>query len=179
MKATTALCLAIAVAAFAGPANAIFKCTTAKGVVYQDRPCRDGNESDLTIVIPTGELAPRGFRGGGRRRDGEQPALRRPGQCAAGLPQPWRASRATRSAERRTSDSAANGARRSLQGPSPVWKSAVPTTADQARKADPSAKYYATEGFNAGGDTPAQMNCESPSGEKRVFYLSNGKLTSI
>ena len=55
----------------------------------------------------------------------------------------------------------------------------APVTADQARKTDPSAKYYATEGFNAGSDTPAQMNCESPSGEKRVFYLSNGKLTSI
>ena len=52
-------------------------------------------------------------------------------------------------------------------------------TADQARKTDPSAKYYATEGFGAGSDTPAQMNCESPTGEKRVFYLSNGKLTSI
>jgi len=56
---------------------------------------------------------------------------------------------------------------------------AVPARAEEVRKADPSAKYYATEGFNAGGDTPAQMNCESPSGEKRVFYLSNGKLTSI
>jgi hypothetical protein len=43
---------------------------------------------------------------------------------------------------------------------------AVPARAEEVRKADPSAKYYATEGFNAGGDTPAQMNCESPSGEK-------------
>ena len=59
MKTTTALCLALAATAFAGPANAIFKCTTAKGVVYQDRPCREGNETDVTIVVPTGEGAPR------------------------------------------------------------------------------------------------------------------------
>ena len=55
----------------------------------------------------------------------------------------------------------------------------VPFTADDARKTDPSAKYYATDGFGTGSDTPSQMNCESPTGEKRVFYLSNGKLTSI
>ena len=52
-------------------------------------------------------------------------------------------------------------------------------TTDQARTTDPSAKYYATEAFGAGPETPTQMNCESPTGEKRVFYLSNGKLTSI
>jgi hypothetical protein len=69
------------------PAHAIFKCTTAKGVVYQDRPCRDGNESDINIVIPTGELAPRASAGVGRRRDGEHPALRRSGRRAAGHPQ--------------------------------------------------------------------------------------------
>jgi hypothetical protein len=52
-------------------------------------------------------------------------------------------------------------------------------TAEQARKTDPSAKYFATDGFGTGNETPTQMNCESPSGEKRVFYLSDGKLTSI
>jgi hypothetical protein len=176
MKATTALCLAIAVAAFAGPANAVFKCTTAKGVVYQDRPCRDGNESDLNIVIPTGEVAPRvpgaaddGATTNNPRSDDRANAPR----ASRNLGEPS----AARSAERRASDSAANRGETSLRGV-PVEK-AVPATGDQARKADPSANYYATEGFNAGGDTPAQMNCESPSGEKRVFYLSNGKLTSI
>jgi hypothetical protein len=54
-----------------------------------------------------------------------------------------------------------------------------PMTAEDARKADPSAKYFASEGFKAGDQTPVQMNCESPSGERRTFYLSNGKLTSI
>ncbi len=55
----------------------------------------------------------------------------------------------------------------------------APLTADQARKTDPTAKYFATDGFGTGNETPTQMNCESPTGEKRVFYLSNGKLTSI
>ena len=45
MKATTVLCLTIAAAAFTGPASAVFKCTTAKGTVYQDRPCREGTRS--------------------------------------------------------------------------------------------------------------------------------------
>ena len=61
MRATTVLFVALATAAFAGPANAIFKCTTAKGVVYQDRPCREGNENDVRITVPTGELAPKGI----------------------------------------------------------------------------------------------------------------------
>ena len=52
-------------------------------------------------------------------------------------------------------------------------------TAEQARKTDPTAKYYAAESFGSGAETPVQMNCESPSGEKRMFYLSDGKLTSI
>ena len=46
-------------ALFTGNAEAIYKCTTPKGVVYQDRPCKEGTESDVTIVIPTGELAPK------------------------------------------------------------------------------------------------------------------------
>ena len=59
MKNLSLVCAMAAVAAFAGPAHAVFKCTTAKGVVYQDRPCREGTESDVRIVVPTGEVAPR------------------------------------------------------------------------------------------------------------------------
>jgi hypothetical protein len=181
MKSTTLLFVALTAAAFAGPANAIFKCTTAKGVVYQDRPCSVGNESDVTIVIPTGEMAP---RAAGATDDSAQPSNGRTDDKAA----PARAARnagertesAAKPAERRNADPTANSAdatqRRSP--PSAVEKT-VPISADDARKTDPSAKYYATEGFGAGSDTPAQMNCESPNGEKRVFYLSNGKLTSI
>ena len=180
MKTTTALCLALAVAAFAGPANAIFKCTTAKGVVYQDRPCREGNEADINIVIPTGELAP---RASGAQDDGAMANNPR-SDDRANAPRGTRNSgeppaTATRPAERRGSDATANGSETSLRNIPTVVEKVAPVTADQARKTDASAKYYATEGFGAGADTPAQMNCESPSGEKRVFYLSNGKLTSI
>lgn len=174
MKATTALCLAIALAAVAGPANAVFKCTTAKGVVYQDRPCRDGNETDINIVIPTGELAPRASIGAD---DGATANTPRSDDRTTAPRATRNAGESSAAAAKRGSDTAANGGETSLRS-LPVEK-AVPATADQARKGDPSAKYYATEGFGAGSDTPAQMNCESPSGEKRVFYLSNGKLTSI
>ena len=59
MKKASVLCLVLMAGAFAGPAEAIYKCTTAKGVVYQDRPCREGTETDVRIVIPTGEMAPK------------------------------------------------------------------------------------------------------------------------
>ena len=96
MKSTTILFVALTAAAFAGPANAIFKCTTAKGVVYQDRPCRDGNESDVTIVIPTGEMAP---RAAGATDDSTPPSNGRTDEKAA----PTRASRGSgrRSSTRR------------------------------------------------------------------------------
>jgi hypothetical protein len=180
MKCTTILFLALAAAAFAGPANAIFKCTTPKGVVYQDRPCRDGNESDVTIVIPTGEMAP---RAAGTTDDSASPNNSRADDKAT----PARTQRnsgdrsepATKPVERKNADStASNSDTTQRRSPPPVEKT-VPISTDEARKTDPSAKYYATEGFGTGADTPSQMNCESPTGEKRVFYLSNGKLTSI
>ena len=55
----------------------------------------------------------------------------------------------------------------------------VPMTAEQARKTEPTAKYYTTDVTSADAETPEQMTCESPSGEKRRFILTNGKLTSI
>lgn len=181
MKFTTLLSLALAAAAFAGPANAIFKCTTAKGVVYQDRPCRDGNESDVTIVIPTGEMAPRAAGAtddsaspNNARADEKSPQARAPRNFGD------RSESATKPAERRNAEATASGADTTQRRSPPVTvEKTVPFTSDDARKTDPSAKYYATDGFGAGSDTPSQMNCESPSGEKRIFYLSNGKLTSI
>jgi hypothetical protein len=174
MKTTTAFCLALAALAFAGPANAIFKCTTAKGVVYQDRPCRTGNETDVTIVVPTGEVAPRASASvdetataNNTRSDERTNAT------------PPRRNATDPSAERRAASPSTNGAETSERIVPKVVEKKVPMTADQARNTDPTAKYYATEAFGPGGETPTQMNCESPSGEKRVFYLTNGKLTSI
>jgi len=76
--------------------------------------------------------------------------------------------------ERKASDDGSNKTK-----PTSSQERTVSMTADQARNTDASAKYYATDGFGAGNETPATMNCESPTGEKRVFYLSNGKLMSI
>jgi hypothetical protein len=180
MKTTTALCVAIAAAVFAGPASAIFKCTTAKGVVYQDRPCREGAESDVLIVVPTGEIAPRAApaadesaASNGTRTDDRANAQRAPRNSA----EP--SASVSRPAERRGSDAAASGADTTRRSAMPPTETTTPLTPEQAKKTDPSAKYYATEAFGAGGETPSQMNCESPTGEKRIFYLSNGKLTSI
>ena len=172
MKPTTALCLAIAAAAFAGPANAIFKCTTAKGVVYQDRPCRDGNETDMQLVIPTGEMAPRGTADENATANPSRPDDRATAQRS-----PRNPADAPATASRRAGDAAPSGADTARKSASATAESAM--TADQARKTDPSAKYFATEAFGTGSETPTQMNCESPTGERRTFYLTNGKLTSI
>ena len=52
-------------------------------------------------------------------------------------------------------------------------------TAEQAQRTEATAKYITTDAASPGADTPEQMTCESANGEKRRFYLTNGKLTSI
>ena len=182
MKNVSLICAMAAVAAFAGPAHAIFKCTTAKGVVYQDRPCREGTETDVRITVPTGEVAPRalatsdeGAPANGARNDNRANAPK-PGRTSADNPVS-----VAKPADRNSSDAAPNATNgsRKTEARASAENAVAPLTADQARTTDPSAKYYATDGFGTGNETPAQMNCESPSGEKRVFYLTNGKLTSI
>jgi hypothetical protein len=182
VKTASLLCVAAAAAAFASPSDAIYKCTTAKGVVYQDRPCREGNETDVQIVIPTGEVAPRiaaapveSGQANGARGDNVASASkpgRTSGDDAVSVAKP---------ADRKTVDSGANAAdnTRKRDARTSAESTVAPLTAEQAGKTEPSAKYYATDSFGPGGETPARMNCESPSGEKRVFYLSDGKLTSI
>ena len=178
MKATTLLCVAVAAAAFAGPASAVFKCTTAKGVIYQDRPCREGNETDVRITIPTGELAPKSTpaaddgnsagNSGSEDRTQSVKLVRHSGDGPT---------TGTKSPKTDAGASESDGRRKNITPASIERTSSI--TADQARKTEPTAKYYANESFGTGGETPMQMNCESPSGEKRMFYLSNGKLTSI
>lgn len=182
MKNVSLVCAMAAVAAFAGPAHAIFKCTTAKGVVYQDRPCREGSETDVRIVIPTGEIAPRvpATLDDGTSVNGA-PVDSRAIAPSSGRPSADDPVSGTKPAERKSNGAAPNaadGSRRN-EARTNVENAPVPLTAEQARKTDPTAKYYATDSFGPGGETPAQMNCESPTGEKRIFYLSNGKLTSI
>src|SRR5512144_78833 len=58
MKRTKLIPVMAIAAAFAGNAEAVYKCTTAKGVVYQDRACVEGAQTDVNIVVPTGEMAP-------------------------------------------------------------------------------------------------------------------------
>jgi hypothetical protein len=179
MKATTALCLAIAATAFAGPASAVYKCTTAKGIVYQDRPCREGTETDVRITVPTGQMGPEGTVASddgassnpAKSEDRTQSVkpVRHFGESAANA--------AKRTEQEKANAGATDAGRRSKDAPVTLDRT-TNMTEDQARKTDPSAKYYSTESFNA-NQTPVQMNCESPTGEKRMFYLSNGKLTSI
>jgi hypothetical protein len=182
MKNVSLICAMAAVAAFAGPAHAIFKCTTAKGVVYQDRPCREGAETDVRITVPTGEIAPKSSA----TPDDEGQANAPRSENRAGAPKPGRTNAddpvsVAKTADRKSGDAASNAidSARRKEARTASENAAVPLTADQARRTDPTAKYFATDGFGTGNDTPTQMNCESPSGEKRVFYLSDGKLTSI
>ena len=176
MKATTVLCVAIAATAFAGPASAVFKCTTTKGILYQDRPCREGNESDVRLTVPTGQVAPGGMTtpddGASAQAHRSEERTVKPDRVGDGSTNP--AKRSEQKMERVASDA------RNRSKDAPVTSErTVPMTADQASKMDPSAKYFATESFSSGNQTPIQLNCESPTGEKRMFYLSDGKLTSI
>jgi len=179
MKATTLLFAACAAAAFAGPAHAVFKCTTVKGVVYQDRPCLEGNETDVRLTVPTGEVAP-------------TPATSTDDPASGAAPRSEDRTRSVKLArnygdapaktgqrtEQKTDAGATDANRRRTEAPLTAERTS-PMSAEQARQTEPSAKYYSTEAFGAGNDTPMQMNCESPSGERRTFYLTNGKLTSI
>ena len=182
MKRTTLIYLAILAAAFAGNAHAIFKCTTAKGVVYQDRPCREGNESDVQIVVPTGEVfkkptaAPEDVTQPGANPSESRPAAPRAGRTAADD-----AVSVTRSTDRRSNETNAPAGESSPKKDTPT---SVPNAGnglatEQARNTEPAAKYYTNDGFGNGTDTPGRLTCESATGEKRVFYLSNGKLMSI
>ena len=182
MKRKTLFCLMVAAAAFAGNAEAIYKCKTAKGVVYQDRPCPAGTETGLQIVIPTGEIAPKALAS----QDDQTQVGSAPGENRNGASKSGRASddnpvSVTKPSDKAYNSTAANSAddARRKDARSAMDNSAVPMTAEQARKAEPTAKYFTTDAAASGSETPEQMTCESPSGEKRRFILTNGKLTSI
>lgn len=171
---------AFAVAAtLTGHAEAIYKCTTPKGVVYQDRPCKEGTESGVTIVIPTGELAP---KAGAAQDDPAQANVARP-ENRFDAPKQGRAAdepaSATKPADNRPAGPTASGAADQAKRNARVVESVLPMTADEARKTEPTAKYYTTDTAAPGAETPTSMTCESPTGEKRRFILANGTLTSI
>jgi len=182
MKHTRLLYVMMVAAAFAGNAEAIYKCTTSKGVVYQDRPCREGNETDVQIVVPTGEVAPKYLPS--RDESAQAGAPRVDNRAAAAAAKPARAAAndqvsVGRPGERSANESTAADDTRRKDARSTADNGSNPMTAEQARKTDPTAKYYTTDAFSVGPDTPEQMTCESPTGEKRRFLLTNGKLTSI
>ena len=180
MKNTTLLCAFAVVAALSSPAEAIYKCMTPKGVVYQDRPCKEGSESDVMIVIPTGQLAPKAAgiqddpaQANVVHQEGRSGASRR--GRAADDDSTWATKPADKHPAGAPTTSAADEAKRNAR----VVESVLPMTADEARKTEPSAKYYTTDAASPGAETPTSMTCESPTGEKRRFILTNGTLTSI
>ena len=181
MKNVSLICAMAAVAAFAGPAHAIFKCTTAKGVVYQDRPCREGSEADVRIVIPTGEIAPRvpATPDDGTSVNGA-PVDSRAIAPSSGCPSADDPVSGTKPAERKSGGAAPNGADGSRRNEARTNLENAPSADRRTSPQDRSYRQVLRDRWVWPGDeTPAQMNCESPTGEKRMFYLSNGKLTSI
>ena len=189
MKATTLLGVMLAAVAVAAPAHAVFKCTTANGVLYQDLPCKEGDETKVRIVIPTGELAPKTLSGSGSqdnlsRRENGTAARKTSGTAneeSATLNRgPGKSANAVAGSRGYESAVGAGSEGRSRDGKNAAVGSADnASAAEQARNSEPSAKYYATERFGNGSETPSHMTCETANGEKRVFYLSNGKLSSI
>jgi len=182
MKKTALLCAMVAAAAFTGHAEAIYKCTTPKGVIYQDRPCREGSETDVPITIPTGQVGPKSpaaadadAQGNGAKPGGH-----------FGAPKSARTARDDQApnstcADKRTNTAATNGADdpRKKDARPAAENPGAPMTADQAQRTEPAARYVTTDAVSSGSNTPEQMTCESANGEKRRFYLTNGKLTSI
>ena len=148
MKNVSLICAMAAVAAFAGPAHAIFKCTTAKGVVYQDRPCREGTETDVRITVPTGEVAPKSSATPDDEAQANAPRI----ETRFGAPKPGRTNAddpvsVAKPADRKSGDAASNatdGARKK-EARTTTENAVAPLTAEQARKTDPTAKYYATD----------------------------------
>jgi len=177
LKNTTLLCAVAAIAVFfAGHAEAIYKCTTPKGVVYQDRPCKEGTESDVSIVKNTTDL---GVRGGAAQADSSQASATRP-DANAGMSKQSRSSDDQASVSRPGDNRASNSTGSDPTSPRVrTVESTLPLSADEARRTDPTAKYYTTDAAAPGTETPGEMTCESPNGEKRRFILSNGKMTSI
>ena len=178
MKNTTLLCAVAAVTAiFAGHAEAIYKCTTPKGIVYQDRPCKEGTESDVSIVTNTTDL---GLKAGAAQADPSQVNATRP-EGNAGTPKTGRTGDDSASmikpGDNRASNS--NATADSTSKRVRTVESTLPMSAEEARRTDPTAKYYTTDAAAPGTETPGEMTCESPNGEKRRFILSNGKMTSI
>jgi hypothetical protein len=178
LKNTTLVLAMVAAAAISGNAEAIYKCTTPKGVVYQDRPCKEGAESDVGIVMNTMELA----KSGSAQDDATQSNPARQDTRAGAAKQARPADDSPSAA--RSNDSRSNTASASAADAAPkrnlrVVESALPMTADEARRSEPTAKYYTTDAAAPGAEVPESMTCESPTGEKRRFILSNGKLTSI
>ena len=155
-------------AAFAGPAEAIYKCTTAKGVVYQDRPCREGTETDVRIVIPTGEVAPKSSATRTTTRGPTPPA-------AKTTPAPQ--ARPHRRRRLRLPSGASQGPGSGAASADARKKEARTTTENDGRPDDrrPGAQdrsdgqVLRDRSVGPGNETPTQMNCESPTGEKRVF----------
>jgi hypothetical protein len=181
MKRTTLYCLMFLGAAVTGNAEAIYKCTSAKGIVYQDRPCQEGAETDVRIVIPTGEIAPKNLS----TQEDEAAASGARVEGRFGAPKSGRTPSDDPAAGTKPTDKGANpkstkaGDELQKKDARAADKAGVPMTAEQAQKAEPTAKYYSTDAAAPGFDVPQQMTCESPSGEKRIFFLTNGKLTSI
>ncbi len=179
MRHTTLFCVMVAAAAIAGNAEAIYKCTTAKGVVYQDRPCRDGAETDVQIVIPTGEIAPKSSA----TQDDEAQANSPRVESRFGAPRSGRAANdnavtVTKPTDRKSSV-ATTTRRPKKDARSAADNARVPMTADAGAQDRSNRQVLRHRVVRARRRDARQMNCESPTGEKRVFYLSNGKLTSI
>src|SRR4030095_3508648 len=141
MKATTVLFVALAAAAFAGPASAVFKCTTAKGVVYQDRPCLEGSETDVRLTVPSGQIAPKVTAptedtvSPNRQRVEDRTQTVKLSRSSGDSPTKT-TKRAEEKAEAGASDSDAR------RKDAPALERTTPMTPDQARKTEPSAKYY-------------------------------------
>jgi hypothetical protein len=198
MSKGSLLSVMIIAAAFAGNAEAVYKCTTSKGVVYQDHPCIVGTETDLQLVVPTGQVAPTALSSdgeasqvngtGAEARSGAARANRASANNVAAAGKSGATDKGTGTASRASAargagyPSSASSASSASGNSDSQGSSNYPVDAamaEQLQNTQPSARYFTVDSAAPGMEMPESMNCESPNGDKRRFFFANGKLSSI
>jgi len=160
MKTVSLLGVTLLAAVCAGNAHALFKCTTARGIVYQDRPCAEGTEEDIQIVNSSmPESAP------GYAQDQVVVTKSDRGRKEP----PVMVAKAGRKADAAKYAGADTGRRDT----GALGEEGSPTYDPTRNPAG--TRYYAAFGSAEGGSPPQNITCQTPTGEKWQFFLQGGK----
>jgi hypothetical protein len=165
MKLASLLCMVAVTAVWSGHAAALYKCTTAQGVVYQDRPCKEGAEEGLQLTHSS-------MLGGDRSATDQAVAAK---ADAGGKDEKIvLAKAAAKKSEAADRYPAVEAKKTDAATKYPAGGDAAPT-AEVVRRTDPlGTRYYAAFGA-PGAAVPENITCQTAGGEKWQFVLQGGK----